>query len=333
MTTSLERIRRGASYLGIISVVAICGYYYLSGHTWLESIYWFVITVSSVGYTEDSTIPPELQAFSIAVIIVGMMAAGYTIGGLIQMMTEGEIDRALGIRRITRGIEKLEGHVIICGFGRFGKTLAEELLRNKELFVVIDVESTLTTDAQSLKYLVVTGDATDEDILLASGIKRAKTLVCGLNNDVHNVYLTLTARNLNPDIKILARGEHPSSEKKMFQAGAHRVVLPAVIGARRVATMVTHPNTADILEQAIDRKVLEVELEEIVLSDRSSMMGKTVGNVEAFKNRRLLVVAVRPREGKMVFNPSDSYQFVDGDTMILMGRAEDFATFRKMYQV
>ncbi|MFV2066109.1 MAG: TrkA family potassium uptake protein [Pirellulales bacterium] len=329
MITPLQRIRYGASFLGIITVVSVVGHYQLSGRSLLESIYWFVITVSSVGYTEQSRIPATLQAFSILVIVVGMSAVAYTVGGLIQLMTEGEIERALGLRRMTREIDQLGGHIIICGFGRIGQILAEEFSRSDKTFVVIDTEGERIAEARILKYLVITGNATEEETLIAAGIARASTLISGLNSDAGNVFLTLTSRNLNPDLQIIARGEQPSSEKKLIQAGANRVVLPAVIGAQRIATMVTRPHAADVIDQVTDRRILDVELEEIAAGDSESLVGKTVRDADANRRHRLLIVAVRKRDGKMIFNPEADYQIAAGDTMIVMGRPDDIRQFRQ----
>ena len=267
MKTPLERVRSGATFLGGLSIVAVCGYTYLSDRPWLESIYWFVITVSSVGYAEQSNISPPLQAFSIGVIVAGMLAAAYTIGGLIQMLTEGEIERAMGARRMTRELKHLDGHVIICGFGRIGQILAEDLTSHNVRFVVIDVSAKQITDAKSFGYLTLTGDATDEDVLKLAGVQRAKTLVSALDSDADNVFLTLTARTLNRDVRIIARGEQESTKRKLVQAGADRVVLPAVIGARRIASMVTRPHAAEVIDQMTDRKMLDVDLEEVALAE------------------------------------------------------------------
>lgn len=331
--TPLNRVRRGASVLGIVSVVGIVGHFYLHGGTILESMYWFVITVSSVGYTENSQLEASLQVFSILVIVVGMSAAGYTVGGFLQMMTEGEIDRALGARRMTKGIEKLKDHIIICGFGRIGEILAEDIGSRGESFVVLDTDLERLSLAKMLNYLVITGDATDEDVLIAAGVRRAKILISALNSDSDNVFITLTSRNLNPKLRIIARGEQPATEKKLFQAGADRVVLPAVIGARRIATLISRPHAADLIDQVTDHKILDIDLEELTVPAESPLIEKTVGHAEAHRRRKLLVVAIRKASGNMVFNPASEHQVWGGDTLIVMGRPEDIAHFRETYGI
>ncbi len=331
--TPLKRVRRGASVLGIVSVVGILGHYYLNGGTILESIYWFVITVSSVGYTEDSQLQASLQVFSIIVIVIGMSAAAYTVGGFLQMMTEGEIEKAMGARRMTKGIEQLKDHIIICGFGRIGEILAEDIGSRSEPFVVLDTDSERLSLAKMLNYLVITGDATDEDILIAAGVQRAKILISALNSDSDNVFITLTSRNLNPKLRIIARGEQPATEKKLFQAGADRVVLPAVIGARRIATLISRPHAADLIDQVTDHKILDIDLEELTLPAESPLVGKTVGDAEAHHRRKLLVVAIRTASGSMLFNPDSQQEVQTGDTLIVMGRPTDIAQFRETYSI
>ena len=178
MTTGpLTRIRRGAIILASFFVVAVVVHHFLTQRTWLESIYWFVITVSTVGYGETSAEAPGVQAFTILVILVGMSVAAYVVGGLIQLWAAGEIERALGVRRMTREIDHLSGHTIVCGYGRLGKTLTEELFSRGLPFVVVEQNTEEAVEAADLGYLLVTGDATDEDVLLEAGVKRAKTLI------------------------------------------------------------------------------------------------------------------------------------------------------------
>jgi voltage-gated potassium channel len=330
MKTPLQRVRSGATFLGGLSFVAVCGYTYLSGKSWLDSVYWFVITVSSVGYTEESQITPSLQIFSIGVIAAGMLAAAYTIGGLIQMLTEGEIERAMGARRMTRELKHIDGHVIICGFGRIGQILAEDLTSHSVPFVVIDVNTKQVADGNSLGYLTLTGDATDEDVLQAAGVERAKTLVSALDSDADNVFLTLTARTLNRDVRIIARGEQESTKRKLIQAGANRVVLPAVIGARRIASMVTRPHAAEVIDQMTDRKMLDVDLEEVTLAETSPLAGKTVRSADPRHRHQVLVVAVRRPTGEMIFNPDAGQELAADDTLIVMGRGEAITEFRRV---
>ena len=192
-----------------------------------------VITIATVGFAERTAISPTLQVYYIVVIILGVAALGYTLGGFVQMVTEGEIQRAIGQRRTSREIASLSGHVILCGYGRMGEILATELARQDVPLVVIDRVPELIVEAQQEGHLVVTGDATEEEVLLAAGVNRAKSLVTALANDAESVFIALTARNINKQLQIIARAEQESTHKKLIQAGADHVISPATIGAQR----------------------------------------------------------------------------------------------------
>jgi len=332
MNLPLRRIERGAILLGLILAASIVGYHLL-GRDWLDAAYMVVITVASVGFGEHSDLPPAEKIFTMAVIIFGISAAVYTIGGVLQLITEGELEKALGAHRMTTDIQNLRGHVVICGFGRMGQMLAHELRRGKHAFVVIENDAQRVALAQSLDYLVQHGDATEEEVLQATGVEHARTLVVALPNDAASVFITLTARNLNRRLQIIARGEQPSTQKKLVQAGADRVVLPAAIGALRIATMITRPSMVDLLELVAGPKTLDVEVNEWVVPATSLLVGKTVDAIEARRRHKLLVVAVRHAEGNLVFNPDGDFTFAAQDTIVVMGRPADLERFRQENEI
>jgi len=332
MRSPLQRIRLGAKYFAVIIVVAVIGYR-VGGYGWIEALYMVVITISSVGYGEKSNVGWELQLFSVAVIVFGMSAAVYTIGGFIQMVTEGEIERALGRRKMTRDIERLKNHVVLCGFGRAGQILADSLLAIERPFVVIDIGDDKIEEAHSRGLLCLKGDAAEEETLIEAGIERAKTVVTSLPNDAANVFITLTSRNLSPKINIIARAEHESTKKKLKQAGADKIVMPTVIGARQMVRMVTRPSTADLIELVSEGTSLEVELDEVSIPDGNALAGVTVRETEAHKTYRLLVVAIKQADGRFIFSPDAEYTFKCGDIVIIMGNDKDIRHFREHYDL
>lgn len=334
MSTPLTRIRRGVTFFLTFFVIAVVVRFVLAGdQTLLDSIYWFIITVSSVGYSERSIEQPEIKLFTISVILIGISSVAYTFGGMLQLMTEGEIQRAFGVQRMTRDIDKLNDHVIICGYGRMGFILAGELKRQKVPIVVIDASQDRIAEAQENGHLAMRGDATEEDILVAAGVNRATTLISAINEDADNVFLTLTARNLSADLRIIARGELPGTEKKLLQAGATRVVLPSVIGAQYIATLVTRPHTAELIERMTDHSTLDVDLRELVITPTSGLVKKTVREAEARRKHKILVVAVRRADGEMIFHPDADHLFLAGDTIIAMGQSDDVDRFRKEFDL
>lgn len=330
MKTPLERVRFGAFVLAAVVVLAITGYVLL-GYNLVEAIWMVVITISSVGYGERSAQGPVFQLFTVGVIVLGMSAAAYTLGGLVQLLTQGEVERVLGIRRMTREIERLTGHVIVCGYGRMGQLLTASLRRQKLPFLLVDRDPKLADDARQLDYLVIAGDATVDSVLLSAGIQQAKTLVTVLPSDADNVFITLTARNLCPQLQIIARAEQRSTESKLRQAGADKVVMPALVGARQLSRLITHPATADLIELVQENDSVEFQLEEIELAPKSRLVGATVRDTEAHRKHRLLVAAIKQADGNMVFNPDADHKFAAGDVVIIMGRADDLERFQQEY--
>lgn len=329
MTDPIARIRRGAYLLTAFSVFAVAVHAVLTRRSLLESVHWFVITISTVGYGEKSNETPAVMAFTAFVILVGVSLAAYVIGDFLQLLAQGVIEQTLGVRRMHREIDQLYNHTIVCGYGRVGKTLTEELAGRRVPFVVIEHEAEVVAEAADTGYLFLTGDATDEDVLVEAGVKKASSLIVALRSDADNVFLTLTARNLNPRLRIIARGEQPATEKKLIQAGADRVVMPAVLGARRMAVMVSHPHAAELIDLVTDHRALNATLEEFLIPEDSTWAGKSIRDSGARGQHHLLIVALRRADGSMVFNPEADLVVEAGDTAIVMGKFDDIRNFRR----
>ena len=338
MHQSFRRILLGTIFFVITIVVAIAGYT-IAGWALLDAVYMVVITIFGVGYGEVRPVEsPALKIFTILVIIAGTSSAVYMVGGFVQMVTEGEINRALDARRIAKGIDTLQQHVIICGFGRIGQILAKKMTESGQPFVIIDNNSDRLAKAEAMGYLVRIGNATDETILQAVGILRAKVLATALPDDASNVFITLTAREMNPDLVIIARGEFPTTEKKLRLAGADHVVLPATIGALRMAHMITHPASIDFLDQNDGRSTLsellaeiDVQLDELVVPKGSPLVGGMVSDIEVRGRGTFIVVALRRSDGSTFVHPSHSTVIEEGDTVILMGHQGDIPKFAEYY--
>ena len=203
------------------------------------------------------------------------------------MIAEGEINRVLGTRRMSKGIEQLSGHAIVCGYGRVGQMLVSDLALAKHPLVVIDSSEQRTAEAQLAGFLTVLGSASEEPTLEAAGIARARVLATVLPDDTANVFITLTARDLNPTVEIISRAESPSTEKKLMRSGATRVVMPALIGATKIANMITRPSAEEMLVSVLGKTQLNEELREvglelsqIELQPGSSLVGKALAEAE-----------------------------------------------------
>jgi voltage-gated potassium channel len=313
----------------------------MAGWSALDAIYMVVITTFGVGYGEVRPIDtPALKIFTILVIIGGTSSTIYIVGGFLQMITEGEINQVLGKRRMTRSLETIKNHVIICGFGRMGQILARKMIDAEIGFVVIDHSTERVEKAETLGYLVCLGNATDETILYQAGIDRARSISTVLPDDAANVFITLTARELNPNLLILARGELPSTEKKLRLAGANQVVLPAAISALRMAHMITHPATLDFFSQADGHHALnellgqlDVQVDEIAIAPESPLVGATIGDIEVKGKGTFIIVALRQVGGTTMTHPSQSVVLKAGDAVIVMGHRGDIPQFVRKFVV
>jgi voltage-gated potassium channel len=326
----LVRLRIGLLTLVGLIVVGAAGYW-SSGFTLIEAVYMVALIFSTVGFEEVRQLSPGQMVFTTFLIVVGVSTFLYIAGGMIQMVAEGEINRALGHRRVTRDIERLRDHVILCGFGRMGETLARELHRNGIPFVLIENDAERIAEASAQRYLAVSDDATQEEALLGVGVMHARTLVTTLPGDADNVFITLTAHNLNPAVRIIARGELRSTEKKLIQAGADSVVLPATTAAQRMATMITRPSAVELIEVVAGRQLSEIELDELLIPADSPLVGITVRQSEPRTRHGLMIIAVRHADGRLEFNPGGDTAFQTGTSVMVMGRREDIDRFREDY--
>lgn len=337
MQESFERILTGAIIFVLTLIAAVIGYV-LFGWTLLDSIYMVVITIFGVGYGEVKPLEtaPE-KIFTMMVILAGTTSAVYIVGGFVQMVAGGEINRVLDSQRKNKNIECLKNHAIICGFGRMGQILAQQLQQDHQQFVIIEQQSDRVAKAESMGYLAEEGNATDENLLISVGVAKARVLATVLPDDAANVFITLTARGLNPSLIILARGELPSTEKKLKLAGADRVVLPAIISGMRMANLITRPNASDFLASKGDRQYLDellgqinVQINELVVKEGSALVNKTIGQLEVRGKGTFIIVALRHQDRTVIKNPARSLILNPGDTVIALGNEGDIPKFARL---
>lgn len=320
----------GVSLFLTVCCAAVVGYM-AAGWRLDDAIYMVIITIFGVGYGEVQPIQsPALRALTILVIITGYGAVIYTIGGFMQMLVDGELNKALGARRMTKGIDRLNGHTIICGFGRMGNILARELHAAQKPFVVIDADEHRLQAAADRGYLMIAGDATDEFILEQARIHQASVLASVLSDDATNVFVTITARAMCPELTIIARGENPRTESKLIGCGAQKVVLPTAIGAKKVAQLIARPSAENMLDQFTrdssindDLAHIGLRFHEMEVNHQSPLADKPIGNLEVRGNHGFLIVAVRSPDGATVLNPSTDVRLTPGDVVIVLGHDDD----------
>ena len=313
-------------------VVSACATvaYMENGWRFGDALYMVVLTVYTVGYDEVKPInTPELRAVTIALIVTGCAGMIFLTGALIQLITASQLQQLFQFHRMQKEIDRLTDHVIICGYGRIGQMLARELQAGKCDFVVVERGDGRMNAARELGFLSVQGDATDEDVLQLAGIARARALATVLPDDAANVFITLSARSLNRELTIIARGEAASTEGKLIQAGADRVVLPTRIGAERVAELLLFQDVAKVLSGIkagdLDRlgrdlRRLGLEIEVVAAATGSKSVGATIGALETAAAGAFLVVALERQNGEVLLQPAADVAIQEGDGVAIVGR-------------
>jgi voltage-gated potassium channel len=244
----------------------------------------------------------------------------YALTLLAQAAIQTEVGRILGSRRRIREMERFDSHFIVCGAGRVGRRVIRNLQRQGEKFVVIDNDAERLAPFNSDVY-VIEGDATDEDILLSAGVKRARGLAACLPDDAANVYVVLTARGLNPSLHIVARAVEEQAEPKLIRAGASRVVSPTIIGSQSMARALLNPAIADFMDSIVAES-LDLVFEEVAVDQGSPLAGRTLGEDGVFNELSVIVVAIRRGDGDLAFRPRPETKLAEGDLLIVVGKAE-----------
>lgn len=337
--TPVGRILTGLAVTTGIVLLAILGYV-LNGWSWLDSLYMVVITISGVGYGEIHPVnTPVLQWMTIGLIVCGYLAAIYTVGGFAQLLIDGELRRILGVKRMQKEIDGLNQHVVICGFGRMGSALAEALATRGRALVVIDSDPDCVQRARACGCLTIQGNAAEESTLKAAGVERASILTTVLSDDVVNLFITITAHDLNPELQILARAEQTSTIKKLRQVGADHVILPANIGADRLANMILRPSAETLLRDAElpeglnqDLLSLGLRLDELEVQSGSSLIGGTIGDLQIQgENNTFLIVGLRSAAGEVDLSPAENHPLDEGDCVIILAHESGIAQLCSRY--
>lgn len=327
-STSIRKMLVGMTFLSITCVAAVGGFI-AAGWSIIDSVYMVVITIFGVGYGEVQPIDsPALKVFTALIIVAGCSSGIYVVGGFVQMVAEGEFYRALGARRMSKGIAQASNHVIICGFGRVGRNLASELKSLDQPFVCIDPNPDRIAEAEELGYLVVTGNAGEEETLVKAGISRASFVATVLPDDAVNVFITLTARELSQEIQIIARGESESTQRKLVRSGANHVVMPEAIGAARIANMISCPTAESLILDQKQRSRLNSDLLSLGLSIRevqvdaaSEIAGGKIADLN-FHDGGTLIVAIQAADGQLRRNPEPNTPIHAGDILYLVSSHE-----------
>jgi len=314
----------------VIIALGTAGYMLIEGWQILDALYMTAITLATVGYGEVHQVSQLGRIYTIFLIFIGVGYLGYVAAAVVQFMVEGRIRAIMGRRRLDKKIDRLKNHYIVCGYGRIGSVICEHLTRKPNDLVVIDKHADMapTLDVQRLLYVI--GEATDEKILLKAGIKSAKALVASLGTDIDNVFLILTARQLNPNLFIMARASHKEAKAKLQAAGADSVESPYEMGAINMALRILRPTVTSFLDLAFTHKRKDIQMEEIPVGEASSLANVMLKDSGIRQNFNLIIIAIKKPDGKMLFNPSFEYVIREGDTVIAVGEEENLQKLERI---
>ena len=315
---AFRNLKRIAIALVVLTLIGMAGFHYIEGWSWFDGFYMVVTTFTTIGYQELHPLSHAGRVFNVVLILAGVSLVFLGIGSLTQALLEFSLRSFFGRRRMEREIDRLKDHYIICGAGRVGRSAARELARKPVPFVIVEANETKAVKFSN-DWLILVGDATQEQTLRQVHIERARGLVAATTTDATNLYIILTARSLNPRLRIIARASEEDAEKHLLKAGADSVVSPYHFAGQRIAQSFLRPHVVSFLDTATTHLGMDLEIGEILIGPTSEFAGKTVGSSRLRQERGVIILAIKREQG-MHFNPSPDDEIKSGDCLIAMGQ-------------
>jgi voltage-gated potassium channel len=299
-------------------------------YTLLEALYMTVITLTTVGYREVHDPSPAGMVFTILLLLVGVFVLAYSATEIVRSVVSGELHDMLGRRFMARSLAGLKDHLIVCGYGRMGKFVCREFSRQGIEFVVVDRSEQLLAEFNLTGGIALVGDATSDETLKRAGVERARGLVTVAPHDADNLYITMSARLLNARLFIVARAESDEAEQKLMRAGADRVVAPYALGGTKIAQTVLRPTVLEFIELATRTEQLELQIEQTVVAVNSPLAGASLAGSRLRQDMGLIIVAIKKRDGTMVYTPPAEAVLEAGDTLVALGRRNHLDQLEKL---
>ncbi len=333
---SRKRIYLSLTVFIAVFIIGVAGFKIIGGPEWslLDSLYMTVITLSTVGYEEvvDISANPAARIFAIVFIVTCLGTIAFAVSSITSFIVEGELKNVLGRKRMEKEIAKLKDHYIVCGTDETAQTIIQELILTKKKLVVIEpLKEKIDRFSTEESILFVNGDPTEDDVLLSAGIEKARGILLSLPTDEANLFVTLTARSLNPRIRIVTKGIDLKSHKKMVKAGSDSVISPTFIGGMRMVSEMIRPAVATFLDMMLRERERVLRFEEVLVKKESPLIGKTIEEARLEEKTNALLVAVR-RAGRKdyEFNPSRDTAIQENDTLILIATPEMVKELEKL---
>lgn len=314
----------------VLLFLGTIGYYFIENWSPLESLYMTAITLTTVGFGEVQPLSRSGQIFTIVLLLLGVGTLAYALNTAGQYVLEADIGKTLRRRRNRRMIEKLENHIVVCGYGRVGQSATEILLESNKDIAIIEKDEQLVDKLQAEGMNVVPGDATKDEMLREAGLERADGIMVCTGSDTDNLFIVLSARTLNPNLNIVARSADSENEGKMRRAGADRVVSPYQLGGRFMANVLTKPHVTEFLDVVTLDSGLELWLEEVMIAENSPLAGHTVIEADLRRKTGAILVALLQLETGTTLTPDENTQLQVGDEMFVLGTREQLRKLEEL---
>ena len=327
MKTARSKTRTALGFFVLLMAIGTVGYRLLEGWPLLDSLYMTIITLSTVGFGELRPLSPLGRLFTSVLILLGVGTLAYTLTRTIEALVE---QRLFHWRRVQMDIKRIKQHVVVCGFGRMGETVCAQLQQRRVPLVVIERDGTMSERLDQMGILHLIGDATDDSVLAAAGVQRAKALATVLPHDADNLFVTLTARHLSSDLTVVARASNEKNEPKMLTAGANRVLNPYRSGGRQMARQLLQPSVTEFFDLITGGVDTGLSLEEVELQPGSTLVGVTLRDAPIRTEMDVIVVGVRRLQEGLIFNPPSDLAPQVGDVLLALGRRENLRRLEKL---
>ncbi len=316
--------------LVVIVILGAFGFHYIERWSFIDSFYMTITTLTTVGFGEVHPLSNIGKIFTIALILLGVGVATYSFSRIVGLIVEGDIFRTRRKIKMDKQIAKLENHIIICGFGRLGRIVHRDLSLKHQKTVIIDNSEKVTEDLEANQILAIRGSADDEEVLKSAGILKAKVLLTLLPSDAENVYVALCSRDLNPQIKIVARTENEASESRLKRAGVDEIISPYSLSGNKIVERIMKPSVSNYLELAGKKSGHGLVIEEIFVSPDSKIVGQTLEQSGIRSRTGAIIAAIISSRGEMSFNPRGNDVIESSSTMIVLGHGDVLQKFSEV---
>jgi len=322
-----EKVIRALALVIFVLIIGTCGFKIIEGWRWFDSFYMTLITITTIGYGEPADISDAGRLFTSVLIVMGVAAVGYAIAVVGQSQLETFFRRRT--RLMDKKLNALQGHIIVCGAGNTGSLILDELGNHPIPVVFIELNEARVEEMQEAGRFILHGDATEEAILQKAGIQRARSLITTLPSDADNFYITLSARELNPKIRIVSKANTFSAERKLKKYGANHVSMPERVGARHMMQGAIRPVLVDFMTTLSMEDENRYALEQFGISAGSPLLGKTLFEADFHKHYNIMIIAIQTRDGRMIVKPGPQDKMQDGDLILVLGTMKDLLTLEK----